>query len=294
METRRLQYFLQIVDAGSISRAASIIGIAQPALSQQLAVLESEMKVRLLDRSSSGVSPTEAGRRLYVRAQAVLRQIDSFKIEVAEAASAIAGIVAVGLPPTQGAGLGRKLLARVRREQPQLRVQIKEDGAAALVAGLHGGLLDLAICPERGADPVLQGAALFDEELFVMSSPTLRPQGEHPAALAALPWIVTSSSNAIRGQLQAFFAGAGFEPTIAAEVDSLPMVIEAVRAGLGVTLLPSSPVETLLASGDIVATPLGRPRPQRTMYLYQRADLAATPAQLAVRNMILDIAAGSV
>ena len=87
METRRLQYFLQIVDAGSISRAASIIGIAQPALSQQLAVLESEMKVRLLDRSSAGVSPTEAGRRLYVRAQAVLRQVESFRLEVAETAN---------------------------------------------------------------------------------------------------------------------------------------------------------------------------------------------------------------
>ena len=67
MDSRRLRYFVQIVDSGSITRAAALSGVAQPALSQQLAILENELKVKLLDRSVSGVTPTSAGRVLYAR-----------------------------------------------------------------------------------------------------------------------------------------------------------------------------------------------------------------------------------
>ena len=77
MDSRRLRYFVQIVDSGSITRAAASSGVAQPALSQQLAILENELKVKLLERSVSGVTPTAAGRILYARAQAILRQFDA-------------------------------------------------------------------------------------------------------------------------------------------------------------------------------------------------------------------------
>src|SRR5688500_20116750 len=74
LDSKRLRYFVQIVDSGSITRAAAAAGIAQPALSQQLAVLENELKVTLLERSVSGVTPTRAGQVLYMQAQPILRQ----------------------------------------------------------------------------------------------------------------------------------------------------------------------------------------------------------------------------
>ena len=79
MDSRRLKYFVQIVDSGSITRAAAVTGIAQPALSQQLAVLENELKVKLLDRSVSGVTPTPAGKILYAHAQTILRQVEDMR-----------------------------------------------------------------------------------------------------------------------------------------------------------------------------------------------------------------------
>ncbi|MEY2855228.1 MAG: hypothetical protein RL030_2360, partial [Pseudomonadota bacterium] len=157
METRRLQYFVQIVDAGSINRAAAVIGIAQPALSQQLAILENEMKVRLLNRSTSGITPTEAGRRLYGRAQAILRQVGSLKLELGEAADAIAGVVALGLPPSLGASIGNVLLGQVLADYPRVRLQIVEDGASGLALRLGSGQLDLAVSPVRISDPDLEG-----------------------------------------------------------------------------------------------------------------------------------------
>ena len=91
MDTRRLRYFVQIVDSGSITRAAAISGVAQPALSQQLAILENDLKVKLLDRSVSGVTPTAAGRILYARAQAILRQFDDLRDAVHREAQAAVG-----------------------------------------------------------------------------------------------------------------------------------------------------------------------------------------------------------
>lgn len=76
MDTRRLYSFIKIIDAGSITRAADILHIAQPALSQQLSALEAQFGQQLLIRSKRGVAPTEAGRALYLHAQLILRQVD--------------------------------------------------------------------------------------------------------------------------------------------------------------------------------------------------------------------------
>ena len=289
METRRLQYFVQIVDAGSINRAAAVIGIAQPALSQQLAILENELKVLLLDRSPAGVVPTKAGRRLYMRAQVILRQLGSLKLELNEAADAIAGVVALGLPPSHGASIGNVLLARVRAEYPRLRLQIIEDGSAGLAARLRAGLLDLAVSPVRIADLELDEKVLLEEELFLVSATPLQPMHNDLAQLAALPWIVTASANAIRGQLSAIFTQADIEPNVVAEINSLPMVIRAVQQGLGVTLLPRAAIGEALAAGTVVVSQFVQPSPRRTIRLYLRRDRSTSPAERAVHELLLQI-----
>src|SRR5512138_90510 len=93
MDSRRLRYFVQIVDSGSITRAAAASGVAQPALSQQLAILENELKVKLLERSVSGVTPTAAGKILYTRAQTILRQYEELREAVHREVQPLSGVV---------------------------------------------------------------------------------------------------------------------------------------------------------------------------------------------------------
>ena len=76
MKLRQLRYFVTIVDAGSFSRAAQVAHVAQPALSQQIADLEDQLGVSLLQRSARGVNATAAGERLYVEASAILRRVE--------------------------------------------------------------------------------------------------------------------------------------------------------------------------------------------------------------------------
>jgi LysR family nitrogen assimilation transcriptional regulator len=289
METRRLQYFIQIIDAGSISRAAVAIGIAQPALSQQLAILENELKVRLVNRSPAGVTPTDAGRRLYQRGQVILRQVGSLKLELGQTTETVAGVVAIGLPPSLGASIGGELLRRVRLAFPQIHLQVIEDGASNLTKALQSGVLDLAISPLRVSDPALDGEALLEEELFLVSSPSLGAIPQGMDQIAKLPWIVTASPNAIRGYLNTTFAQADLQPNIVAEINSLPIVIGAVRDGLGVTLLPRAVISEELADGSIVASAFADPPPKRVVHLYQRLDYLLTPAQAVVRQLIIEI-----
>src|SRR5687768_5941706 len=98
MEARRLHYFLAMVECGSINRAAAQLRLAQPALSQQLAVLESEMQAQLLTRSAKGVSPTQAGLALYRHARVLLRHLEQTQAEVQQLAGASGVPVSVGFP----------------------------------------------------------------------------------------------------------------------------------------------------------------------------------------------------
>src|SRR3546814_3361341 len=99
MDTRRLYSVVRIVDAGSITRAADILHIAQPALSQQMTSLETQFGQQLLIRSKQGVEPTDAGHALYRHAQVILRQVESAQAEVSVVGRALAGGVSVGLAP---------------------------------------------------------------------------------------------------------------------------------------------------------------------------------------------------
>jgi len=285
METRRLEYFVQIADAGSINRAAAILGLAQPALSQQLAVLERELKVQLLERSPTGVTLTDAGRRLYARAQIILRQVGRLRADLAEAAVEVSGLVTVGLPPSLGLCIGLPLLEAALRDHPKLRLQIVEDGTTSLTQQLQRGLVDMAILPVRTWDPEIESEPLLQEALKLITASAWPPAPTDTAGLAALPWIVTGSPNAIRAHLNTLFALADQEPNIVAEINSLPLVIRAVERGLGVTLLPLAAVADALAKGSVRASAFGEA--QRSVYLCARRDHAPSAATAAVRALII-------
>lgn len=99
MNFRRLKYFVKIVDIGSLTRAAEVLHIAQPALSQQVATLEGEFNQQLLIRTKRGVTPTDAGKILYTHARAILRQCEQAQLAVHNVGQALSGQVSIGFAP---------------------------------------------------------------------------------------------------------------------------------------------------------------------------------------------------
>ena len=104
MELRQLRYFVRVVEQGSMSRAALDLDVVQPALSQQITRLESELATRLLQRTPRGVTPTEAGLAFFREAQLALRHADQAARAAAQAR--LTGSVSVGLSPTTASGRG--------------------------------------------------------------------------------------------------------------------------------------------------------------------------------------------
>lgn len=291
MDSRRLKYFVQIVDSGSITRAAAVTGIAQPALSQQLAVLENELKVKLLDRSVSGVTPTPAGKILYAHAQTILRQVEDMRHAVHREMQPLSGAVNLGMSPTMVPRFALPLIEKVCSQHPEMHLQIREEGSAVLHELLINGRIELSISPTRPDNDLIVGAELLSDPLMLMYPGSWRISDEAPLEdLAALPWIVPRRPHSIRAVVDGVFAAASLSPYVVVELDSLQNVIETVRRGLGVAAMVTDAVKPDLDAGTVKCRPLGAVSPMRPMFLaHRRTPALSRPAQF-VYDVLREIA----
>src|SRR4051794_28500681 len=171
MNLRRLQYFVKIVDIGSLTQAADILHVAQPALSQQIATLEGEFRQQLLVRTKRGVTPTEAGRVLYRHAQLMLKQFEQAQADVRNSGRALSGQVSVGLAPgTAASALALPLLKTVRARHPDVVLYLNENLGTTLCEQVGNGRMDMAVL--YGGRSIVQGMTfepLLTEELVLVA-----------------------------------------------------------------------------------------------------------------------------
>lgn len=246
MDTRRLFTFVRIVDAGSLTKAADVLRVAQPALSQQMQSLEAELGERLLVRSARGVVPTAAGLALYRHAQVILRQWDDAVADVRSSDDGLAGSVSVGLAPYSSASLvGSPLLRRVREELPRVRLRITDNFGAVLSEAMTSGRLDLAILYSRGPIRGVHLEPLLREPLALVGKPSDGASADAPgvvdlARLADSDLLLPGPTHTIRQTLAEAFQRDGLTPRVVAEVESVALVRGAIESGLGETILPWS------------------------------------------------------
>ena len=291
MDTRRLRYFVQIVDSGSITRAAAVSGVAQPALSQQLAILENDLKVRLLERSVSGVIPTAAGRILYARAQAILRQFDDLRQAVHREVRPLSGTVIVGMPPTMVSRFGLPLIGKVCTQHPEMHLQIREESSVQLDELLAGGKIEMSISATR-PEGVVIGDEILTEAIVLMYPPTLSlPETASLADLARLPWVLPRRPNSIRALIDAAFAANNLAVNVVVEIDSLYSAMETVRRGFGVGAMTMGAMKEDLEAGTLRARALGEVPLMRSIYLARRRSPDLTSAAEFVHGILRDIAA---
>jgi len=295
METRRLKYFLKIVELGSISRAAAHFKIAQPWLSQQLAVLEAEMRAQLFTRSVRGVSPTQAGLALYRHAQVLVRHLEHAQSEVSEIAGASSTPVSVGLPLSTACMMSVPLLEEVRRRHPNIRLQLLEDLSGSLGEMMVTNRLDLAVLFENTQTAGFKMDPLWAEELFLVTEPQARLSNPTLLGeLARLDLVLPSSRNGSRLVLEAAMSRAGLEPRIVAELDSIPTLKAAVSKGIGCTILPWSAIHADVADRKLKAVTIKGKGFHRTVSLCASRTLAPAPAVECVARLIREIAATSI
>jgi DNA-binding transcriptional LysR family regulator len=272
LDPRRLLTFREVARQRSFSRAGEALGLTQPAVSQQVSALERQLGVRLLERGPGGPTPTEAGALLLAHADAVADRLAQADGQVAELATADRRTLRVGAFPSALATVIPAAIARLRRERPDLEVEVTEGSGEELGAAVGSGALHVAMCFQDAAAPPRRPEGTERHELGVEDMLAQLPR-EHPLAgrkrihlreLAHETWSAPSREHLVYRACVA----AGFEPRIAF-VTRDPLAARALIArGLAVTLVPQ------LVAGlfdDVVDVPLKDPQPHRALY-------ALTPA----------------
>ncbi len=292
MELRQIRYFVRVVELGSMSRAALELDMVQSALSQQISRLESELSTRLLQRTSKGVTPTEAGLAFFREAQLTLRHAE----QAARAAqqARLSGTVSVGLAPTTASVLGGSLLRAMRARYPDVRLHLVESLSGHITAMLNARQLDLAVLFDTGTARRWSVLPLLKEKLYCIRSRRgldKLPTKVKLAQLKGLPLILPTGTHGLRHTLDQLFARTRYQPQLVAEIDSLPMLMEAVDSGLGATLQPWAAVGRFPdASERFHLAEITDAQAWRVNALCSLSDDELSPAALATRVVLADCA----
>lgn len=299
MELRQLRYFVRVVEVGSISRAALDLNLVQSALSQQITRLESELSTRLLQRGSQGVSPTEAGVAFFREAQLTLRHAEQ-AMRAAQQAR-LSGTVSVGLAPTTAAVLGLPLMVAMCERYPEVRLHMVESLSGHLSAMLNARQLDLAVLFDgpAGSSQQVQTARrwsvqpLMDEDIFfIRARRHTQARAASSLRMAQLKneaLILPTGPHGLRSTLDAAFVRAKIKPVVALEVDSLAMLMDAVRAGMGATLQPWAAVARQAdAAQALHMARITDHQVRRSNVLCSLSDDELSPAALAARVVLAD------
>jgi len=288
MELRHLRSFAVLAEERHFGRAAGLLHLAQPALSQQVKQLERELGVELFTRTTRRVELTEAGTRLVDHARSVLADVDRARDDMALLATGRAGRVSVGFIGTATYDVLPRVAREVRRELPDVELQLRgELLSPQLVSGLAGRTYDLALLRPDPLDDAGLDVRRLRSERLVAVLPAQHPlAGRRRIALSLLagdPFVMHPSGHrsSIHARVLEACADAGFEPSPVLEVAETATLVVFVAAGLGVALVPE-PVRSLGLEGVAYVSITGAPTVE--LALATRPD--ASPAAQRVAAIV--------
>jgi LysR family transcriptional regulator, nitrogen assimilation regulatory protein len=234
MDLKQLDYFVHVAELGSFTRAASVLRVAQPALSRQVRSLEVELRQPLFDRNGRGVTLTEAGKRLLAHGRGILQQVERAKQDLEDQRGAASGRLAIGLPPSISRTLTGPLVETFRERFPKATLTVVEGLSAYALEWLVLGRIDCAVVYNVTPAAAIDLAPVLDEALYLVSARA--PGGRKPigppvtlAELAALELVMPSRPHSIRMLLETVLAGASRKPRIALEIESVPAILDLVE-----------------------------------------------------------------
>lgn len=296
MELRQIRYFVKIADSGSMSRAALALHVSQPSMSLQMAQLEEEMKVKLLDRHPSGVRLTTEGETLYQHAMQILRLVESTKGLVAAAQSQVTGKVKFAMAHTQAIQYALQLILKVRQAYPGVELEIYENTSSDVLYGVATGQRDIGVVVNHQDAEILDSNALLEEEMFLISHPSNAPETvPFPnKKIPDLQLILPSQDQIPDLQKQLFPEKTGSKgshgnsrnPSIIA--NSVAIFRQAVLAGIAHTIQPWGVLREEISSGAVVATRFDPPI-FRSVYLCSARGTLMSQAARVVAKCFIEV-----
>jgi LysR family nitrogen assimilation transcriptional regulator len=293
MDLKQLEYFVQIADLGSFTRAASVLQVAQPALSRQVRALEVELHQPLFSRNGRGVALTEAGQRLLAHSRGILQQVERARQDLEDHRGAATGVLSIGLPPSVSRTLTAPLVEAFRQRFPRATLSIVEGLSTYSLEWLQQGRVDCAVVYNAVPAAAIDLQPVLDEPLYLVSARgkgrTLKGRPVDLAELARHALVIPGRPHAIRMRLETAMAGASLKPKVDLEIDSVPAMLDLVQrlplhAVLSLNAIHGSGQEATLAVRAIRVGAQGTPLTTRlwiaTSALRPRGPLLDQAVQL--------------
>jgi DNA-binding transcriptional LysR family regulator len=291
----RLRVLTEVARRGSFSGAADALSYTQSAVSQQVATLEAEAGMTLLERQARGVRLTAAGQALVEHAEGILARLEAAEEELSAIAGLRAGKLRMASFPTAGATLMPLAIATFRSSYPDIELTLAEGEPEEIAPRLRAGEFDLALLfefdePEAGMEGVTRVELLQDPMYLALP-------GEHALAgkeglrledLRGEAWVQTSRDSPCARHVVRSCHAAGFEPNVAFESDDYQTVQGLVAAGVGVALIPELALSVV--RDDIAIRSLSPSPPIRQVVAAAPADARLSPATPAMLSILEDAA----
>jgi DNA-binding transcriptional LysR family regulator len=250
LDLHRLRLLQEFAARGSIARTAAALGYTPSAVSQQLAALEREAGIALLDRSARRAELTDAGRRLADHAERILAMVEAAETDLSASAAEPSGRVVVTAFPSAAVAFA-PALARSQRTHPRLTLVLRQTGAREALRQVRSGAVDVAIVDDwtgRLSGQIETGGSILTSYHLIRDELVLVLPRTHPAAapgepadlrtLRHEPWLAAPSGEASRQAVDRLLAAAGVAPPVLSEFEGMATIVSLVARGIGIAILP--------------------------------------------------------
>ncbi|MFI0715000.1 LysR family transcriptional regulator [Streptomyces inhibens] len=290
MDIKQLRAIVTVAEVGSVTRAAELLHLVQPAVTRQIRTLEQELGVPLFERTGQGMRPTEAGAVMVDRARRALNELERARAEVQPTPGMVTGIVTVGLLESTSDLLAEPLVTALARDHPGVELRLITAYSGHLQQWLDDGDLDLTLLYNLDSTPSLNARPLVRERLWVVAPPSAGLRADRPVPFteaATHPLVMPASGHALRSLIDAAAVRAKADMNVAVQTNSMRVQKQLVPAGHGWTVLPGVGIAEDVAQGALSAAPLCEPDVWRSIVLGTPRFGRTSPAVEAVARELV-------
>ncbi|HRI17557.1 MAG TPA: LysR substrate-binding domain-containing protein [Burkholderiaceae bacterium] len=283
MDLKQLEYFVQVAELGSYTRAANRLAVVQSALSRQVRALEVELRQALFIRTGRGVTLTEPGKRLLEHGRGILQQVERARHDIESRRGEAGGHVVIGLPPSVSRTLTGPLVKSFRSRLPNATLSVVEGLSNYVLEWLTIGRVDCAVVYNVARTPAVDLQPVLDETLYLVSARAVPGQGRLVGAQVTLAdvarndLVIPSQPHSVRMLLESALAGAGLAPRVALEIESVPAILDLVQHDGLHAVLALNAVEASGHAEAFRARPIGPPRLKTTLWIATSAQRPRGP-----------------
>jgi DNA-binding transcriptional LysR family regulator len=280
LNLRQLQTFVTVARLGGFTRAARLLHLSQPALTKQVRQLEETLGVRLFDRNTRTVELTRIGRELAPVVTQLLQEIEAIVVNTKELAAQSRGVIRIASLPSISSTILPTAVARFKGLYPGISVALKDVIAQRLVAMVKAEEVDFGIGSLNVADPEVRFSLLLKDRMIAVFPPGSALERKKAIGLrdlVGLPLVVMESGSSVRKLVDQAFESIGEFVRPAFEATYMSTAAGMVKAGLGVTILPSSAFEMGELTG-LRSRPIKTPALTREIGVIEKSGRSLSPA----------------